>query len=104
MKNKGFEIKVKENGDYRIYCVDSNKNIRGFYTEGFKHYMSDWELWHGKIGKLEGELKKGEKIIMEGETKEIEIIEIREININKKTKDQYSAGLDRPIFNPNFLS
>jgi len=102
MTSTGYEVKVKEDENYRIYCVDSNKNIRGNYAEGFKHYFSDWELWGTKIGKLEGELKEGGKIIIQGET--LEIIKIREVDIDEKIKDPYTAGLDRPIFNPAILN
>ena len=106
MGNKRFEIKVKEKEGFGIYCVDSDKNLKGYYKLGFKHYMSDWELWNGKIGKLEGELKKSEKVIIkEGKIeKKLEIIEIKEVNINEKIKDPYIAGFDRPIFKPNILN
>ncbi|MFA5953217.1 MAG: hypothetical protein WC812_01360 [Candidatus Pacearchaeota archaeon] len=80
--------------------------------------MSDWELWGGKIGKLRGRIKIGAKVstrIKEQNfgivglfkricKKNLEILSIEEVDIEKMIKDEYIAGLDQPIIPPYDLN
>ncbi len=58
MKNYEIAIEVPKQDRWYILCVDQNRTIRGWYMDGLKHYLSDYELWCNEkgIGKLKGKI------------------------------------------------
>jgi len=63
--NIGFEVKV-ETKDNKIFvlCMNSHKKVTGYYTEGNKHYLQDYEYWQDweGIGYVYGDIKEGKTI------------------------------------------
>jgi|GEM_PF-3523396 len=103
-ENIGLEIGVEVSGEKNLYifCVDNTGKIRGWYEDGFRHYMSDYELWmNGKgLGKMSGDYKKdglvsaldldGKPLTENGhEITNLKVKEITEVDIKEMTKNAY---------------
>lgn len=100
----GYEVSVRYNPEtVYVFCVDEMRKIRGEYLEGFRHYMSDWELWmdHEGLGTLEGELREGEIVSMrniDGTLLAYGLVTmVQEVDIEKMIEHAVVAGLDYPI-------
>lgn len=113
----GYEVKVEIPGNSpNVFCYDGIK-IRGQYVEGFKHYLSDSELWMDgqDSGTIEGKLEKGKRVTIRdsngdiievgsGEKRtlacDLEVLAVTEVDIEGMNSDPYVAGIDRPILDP----
>ncbi|HLC22192.1 MAG TPA: hypothetical protein VJJ79_00275 [Candidatus Nanoarchaeia archaeon] len=112
-KSLGYEVTVSHpNGQTYVLCVDTERKIRGWYLDGYRRYLSDWELWNHKdgLGILKGELQQGKSVLVDeniftanGNTAEAYlVIRVEEVDIEEMTKYHYIAGLDYPIFLPEY--
>ena len=99
---KGYEVAVKSGDNIRVYCVDDSGKIRGDYIDGFKHYMSDFELWsnHAGFGKMTGEFKQSGKVSiadLEGKviSEDLPVVRVYEVSIAEMTRDPVIVGFGR---------
>ena len=77
------------------------------YLEGFRHYMSDWELWedHTSFGTLDGKLSEGEIVShtdAEGKLLAVGLVtQVCEVDIENMISEHVIAGIDYPIVLPD---
>lgn len=112
-KSLGYEVTVSHpNGQTYVLCVDTERKIRGWYLDGCRCYLSDWELWNHKegFGTLEGELQQGKSVLVEenlfttnGDTAQACLVmRVEEVDIEEMTKYPSIAGLDYPIVSQEY--
>ena len=114
----GYEISIEfPNKESKTFCVDDTGKVRGAYVNGLRHYFSDYELWVDweGLGIMEGDFKIGGKVSAFDRNgkilvydncpvRDLQVRDIREVDISIKVSDPCIAGLDKPIWKPNYLN
>ena len=117
-KKIGYEIAVETpNEGIYVFCVDEKGKTRGFYADGCRHYMSDFELWsdHDGFGQMSGKFENGGEVSAykkDGRIfdeygyrlEKLKVVRVITVDIARAVSDQYVAGIDRPIWQPGSLN